>query len=251
MNREHQFAHYLAYLECQAQVPKPVRVYTSQRMAVAISRQTGSGAIRIAELLAEYLQAHGPVDDRPWTVFDKNLITKILEDQHLPARLAKFLPEDKVNAITDAVDEILGLHPPSWVVVRNSTQTILRLAELGNVILVGRGANAITGRLPNVLRVRLVGSLEKRIARIQELEHLNHEQARAFVERSDRGRIRYVQKYFHQDISDALLHDLTINTDRFSNEDVVRLIGDTVLRRMHSQQQQAYFEAEGVLAKAS
>lgn len=54
-------------------------------MAAAISRQTGSGSTRIANKLADYLQAFTPADARPWTVFDKNLITKVLEDHQLPA----------------------------------------------------------------------------------------------------------------------------------------------------------------------
>ncbi len=74
----------------------------------------------------------------------------MLEDHDLPAHLAKLLPEDKIAAINEMVDEILGLHPPSWPIVHQSIETILRLAEMGNVILVGRGAPAVTRRLPNV-----------------------------------------------------------------------------------------------------
>ncbi len=227
------FARCLAYLGSESRgTGEAVRVQNSPRMSVAISPQTGSGAIRIAEGLAEYLQAHGPTGERPWTVFDRNLITRVLEDHHLPARLEKFLPEDKVNAIRDAVDEILGLHPASWLIVHQSTETILRLAELGNVILVGRGANAITSRLPNVLRVRLVGSLEQRLARIQEAEHLNRVEALEFIRRTDRGRARYVKKYFHWAIADVLHYDLTINTDHLAEDEVVRLIGDALLQRI-------------------
>lgn len=34
------------------------------------------------------------------------------------------------------VDELLGLHPSSWTLVEHTTQTIRRLAVMGNVILV-------------------------------------------------------------------------------------------------------------------
>lgn len=235
MDSEDLFDRCLIYLDSQTKVqPGPVPFHNPVRMAVSISRQAGSGAVRIAQRLAEYLQARAAPDERPWTVFDQNLITKVLEDHHLPARLAKFLPEDRVSAISDTVDEILGLHPPSWVIVRQSVETMLRLAELGNVVLVGRGANAITSRLPNVFRVRLVGSLEQRIARVQEMEHLSRPAARGCVRRHDRGRAAYVRKYFHQDITNVLLHDVIINTDRLSEDEVVRLIGEPVLRRIQS-----------------
>jgi diguanylate cyclase (GGDEF)-like protein len=45
-----------------------------------------------------------------------------------------------MSEITDTLDELLGLHPPAWTLVRQMTETILHLAEMGNVILVGRGA---------------------------------------------------------------------------------------------------------------
>ena len=60
---------------------------------------------------------------------------------------AQLLP---VEAI---VEEVLGLHPSGWTLVQHATQTILRLAGLGRAILVGRGANIITARLPNVFHV--------------------------------------------------------------------------------------------------
>ncbi len=208
------------------------------RMAVAISRQTGTDADNIAEELAEYVEAHGPADEQPWTVLDRELMAKVLEDNHLPARLAKFLPEDKINAIRDAVDEILGLHPPSWLIIHESAQTILRLAELGNVILVGRAAAIITRRMPNVLGVRLVGSLEQRLARVQQEQHLNREDAEEFIRRNDRGRAAYVRKYFHQDVADVLLYDLTINTDNLTQDQIARMMGEVVLDRINAVQRE-------------
>ncbi len=235
METEGPLTRFLAYLNSQS--PARIRegaVRHPPRMAVAISRQTGSGAVRIAEGLAEYLQAKAPPDERPWTVFDKNLIAKVLEEHDLPTHLAKFLPEDKIAAINDMMDEILGLHPPASLIAHQSIETILGLAELGNVILVGRGASAITSRLPNVLRVWLVGSLERRVARVQEHWQLSRKDALEFTCHSDRGRARYVKKYLHQEVSNVLLYDLTINTDLFSTEEVVLLIGDAVLRRIRA-----------------
>jgi cytidylate kinase len=205
-----------------------------ERLAVAISPQTGSGAHHVAEELAEYLQAHTPASEPTWRVFDRDLITKVLEDHHLPARLAKFLPEDAYNTLDDMLDELLGLHPPSWLIVQQSIETILNLVRAGNVILVGWGVNAVTSKLTNVFHVRLVASLERRVARIQAREHLGHKEALAFIERADRGRARYMKRFFHQDIADVLLYGLLVNTDRFSDAEVVRLIGDAVLNRQRS-----------------
>ena len=45
------------------------------RLAVTISRQTGSGALAVGEKLAAYLEARVPRDLLPWRVFDRNLVS--------------------------------------------------------------------------------------------------------------------------------------------------------------------------------
>src|SRR5262245_23097114 len=129
--------------------------------AVTISRQTGSRGYEVAETLAKYLQAR-TASEVPWTVFDRNLVERVLADHHLPGQLARFMPEDRHSEIENILGDVLGVHPPSPSLVAKTTETILHLAELGNVILLGRGANIITSRLSYVFHVRLIGSLERR-----------------------------------------------------------------------------------------
>ena len=133
------------------------------RRAVTISRQAGCGALVVAEKLADYLQEHSRRRACPWTVFDRNLMDKVLEDHNLPTRLAKFLPEDRVSQMEDILADVFEVHPPVQTVIHQTAETMLRLAGLGNVILIGCGGNVITARLPHVLHVRLVAPLEKRV----------------------------------------------------------------------------------------
>jgi cytidylate kinase len=196
-----------------------------------MSRQTGSGAHTVAEKLAACLQARTSKDARPWTVFDRNLVEKVLEDHNLPQHLARFMPEDKVSEIEDTMDELFGLHPPSWTLVRQTADTILRLVELGNVIVIGRGATILTAKFDHVFHVRLVGSLEKRVAHIQEFHRLSKEAALELIRREDRGRQRYLKKHFKADIDDPLLYHLTINTDLVPYEKAARIIVDAMLER--------------------
>src|SRR5262249_7397219 len=137
-----------------------------QIRAVTISRQTGCEAAAVAAKLAEYVQARTPEDEAQWTVFDKNLVERGLEEHNLPQRLGRFMPESWSSEVEDTIDELFGLHPSSWILVRQTAETILRLAKLGNVIIIGRGANIITAKLDSVFHVRLVASLESRIRRI-------------------------------------------------------------------------------------
>jgi len=222
----------LTFINCQLRPldASAQRQAKEPKLAITISRQTGSGALVVAEQLADYLQARAPKESCPWTVFDRNLVEKVLEDHHLPAKLAQFMPEDRRSAIEDMMEELLGLHPPSWTLVHQVTETILKLADLGNVILVGRGANVITARLPHVFHVRLVGSLEKRIDRVQAAMHLGPEEAKDYIAEQELGRERYLRKHFRADINDPLGYHLVINTDRIPLEAAAQLIGDAALQ---------------------
>src|SRR5437016_2428512 len=77
--------------------------------SVTISRQVGCGAQQVAEKLAALLQQNALPDSPPWTVFDRNLMDRVMEDHHLPARLAQFLHEDRVTRIQEIVDSLIGV----------------------------------------------------------------------------------------------------------------------------------------------
>ncbi|MCU0785327.1 MAG: cytidylate kinase-like family protein [Verrucomicrobia bacterium] len=197
--------------------------------AVTISRQAGCGALEVAEKLAKLLQAYSPKAAPPWTVFDRNLMDKVLEDHHLPARLAKFLPEDRASHLQDILDDLFGFRPASGTVVQQASETILHLAEMGHVILIGRGATVITAKLPDVFHVRLVAPLEKRIEHAHEFYNMSKKAARDFIQREDTGRQRYLSKYFNTRIDDPLLYHLIINTGLVSYDEAARMIAEAVV----------------------
>ena len=223
-----------AFINAQLQPPDKPGSHPAgrvQKRAVTISRQAGCGALVVAESLANLLQTHSPKDTPPWTVFDRNLMDKVLADHNLPARLAKFLPEDRMTEMQDIMDELFGLRPPSWTVVQHTSETILQLAELGNVILVGRGGAVIAAPLPQVFHVRLVAPLEKRIEHAREFYGMSLKAARDFCPREDRGRRRYLKKYFEADIDDPLLYHIILNTGLMSYDQAAQTIAEAVLSR--------------------
>ena len=220
-----------AFVRYQLKPAEGAATHSQTKLAVTISRLAGSGAWMVSEKLADYLQRHAPAENVRWTVFDKELVDRILQDHNLPRTLAQFMPEDRVSAIGDAVEELLGLHPPSSSLVHQMTETILQLAELGNVILVGRGANVITASLPHVFHVRLIGSLERRIERVQARHRISREAARKFIRKEDAGRRRYLLRYLGKAIDDPLLYHLIINTDWVPVDRAAELIAQAMLRR--------------------
>jgi len=220
----------LSFISSQLQAAAESRALAEYgvRRAVTISRQTGCGALVVAEKLAHYLQEH-PQNASPWTVFDRNLMDKVLEDHNLPTYLAKLLPEDRVSQLEDFLSELLEVHPPSRTIVHQTAETMLKLAALGNVILIGRGGNVVTARLPDVFHVRLVAPFEKRVAHAHKYYNMTEAEARKFCLTEDLGRARYLKKHFNADINDPLLYHMIINTSQVSYDAAARLIGEAVL----------------------
>jgi cytidylate kinase len=191
---------------------------------VTISRQAGCRGFLFADELAVCLQGVLPKGDRPWTVFHRDLVEAVLRDHQLPARLASFMPEDRVGQLHDIIEDLFSLHPPTETLVRRTAETILRLAELGHAILIGRGASVITARLPGMLHIRLVASLESRVAHAMQFEHLDRKAALRWIKREEGGRRRYLKRYYGKDISDPLLYHFVINTDRVSLPEAVKVV---------------------------
>ena len=135
--------------------------------AVTIAHQTGAGSHDVAKVLAQLLHESEP-RAREWTVLDRQIVEKALEEHHLPAHLLKRMPEDRRSYLEDVFDELFGLRPPSWVLVPQVAETMRHLARAGHVILIGRGSTVVTSKLPNVFHVRLVASLATRIDHVRE-----------------------------------------------------------------------------------
>jgi cytidylate kinase len=219
-----------SYLSSQAAAQD--KVYQPQQPSITISRETGAGAVTIAQMLVERLNAVSKPsgDTASWMIFDRNLAKHVLTDHELSQNLEKFMVEDARLPVEAIVEELLGLHPTQWTLVQHTTKTILRLAALGRAILVGRGAEAITSRLPFVFHVRLVAPLEKRIQHTSKYYKLTEEDAAKMIKEADHARRRYVRRYFDADVEDPLLYDLVLNTGRLGFVRTAELIAQAAMR---------------------
>ena len=65
---------------------------------------------------------------------------------------------------------------------------------------------------------------------VSRINHLSKKAALEFIRKEDRGRERYLKKYFEADVDDPLLYDLTINIDRITYELAAKLIAEAVLK---------------------
>ena len=225
-----------ALLGCRAYLRAHAKLKDRERKpfpVVTISREAGAGALCVAELTTTLLnQAQSGKNRPPWTVFDKNIVEKALDDHELPGELKRFMPEDVRPFMTDTVEELLGLHPSHWTLVQQTTETILRLARLGNVILVGRAAHIITAAMENAVHVRLVAPEEKRARFLSRTGGMTTSEAHDYIRKTDRARRRYVYRFFDASVDDPLCYTMVLNTGRISFQTAAHLIAVAVEEKM-------------------
>ena len=90
--------------------------------------------------------------------------------------------------------------------------------------IVGRGSNFILNNIPNVIKVRFVAPLEKRVANIAELLDISVKDAEILVKRSDRERAGFCYYYFGEVWNEAANYDLVINTEFFNISDILEIL---------------------------
>ena len=213
------------------QEPERTERREQHRPFLTISRESGAYGTTIADELVKYLNQHERDSGLAWAALDKELVRKVIEDHKLPASFEAYFSQSSHSRIQDILEDFFGVHPPRETLVHKMSETVLRLASLGHVILIGQGAGIITRQLSGGTHVRLIGSLEKRVAHMTEYLGLPGRQAREHVMKEDRDRRDHIRRYFKVDIADPALYDIIINTDTVPLRQAVAIIGEMVMMR--------------------
>lgn len=109
-------------------------------------------------------------------------------------------------------------------------QVILEYAQAGDVIIVGRGGQAILRDMSGVLHVKVVGSEEMRTRRLMQRMGVDEKEALRQIHHSDRERMRYLKHFHGLNWHDPCLYDLVLNTDRLAVDVAVHLVIEATQR---------------------
>ncbi len=197
---------------------------------ITLSRLTGAGDINFPEKLVQALNSIDTKTESPWMYLDKDILQVVLEEHNLPKEISKYMPEGKISEIQDVIEQLFGLHPSEYKLIKKVSDTILHLSHLGNIVLVGRGANIITRNNINGIHIRLIDSFDNRSENIQRYFGLSKVEAAKLIDKEDSGRAAYVKKYFNKDINNSSQYSLVLNFEFLTVEDAIRLICHEVTR---------------------
>lgn len=164
--------------------------------AITISRQTGCQGDELARLVAQRLG---------WQLMSRDLINQ--------AALGVGMPHLALAAIDEL--GLLNLRPSSreWQVYQHEVERIIHeWADIGHIVIIGRGGQmALRGR-SDVLHVCVVAPLEMRVAQLQQEKNIPAHLALARLEASDKSRVNYMKRSYRVHPDDPALYHLIINT---------------------------------------
>lgn len=205
---------------------------------LTISRQFGSGGDDIVEQVVNllgyrYLDKRLMQDVASEVGLSSNEVVDFTED-HYKARTffqSLFGPRQRVVSQYSARTRgTAGLEETS-VVKLDEAQCIdlIRVSVLsaykrGNIVIVGRGSQAILADKPDVLHVRIEAPLTMRMARVSQQENMTQMEARALIAQRDFAAAQYLERFFGIDWNDPLNYSLVLNTGKCSNEMAAQVI---------------------------
>lgn len=226
-----------AYEKCKRYIESHLKEKTEKEQkkeifpCITISRQTGAGSYEVSQHIIKILDKYSIESEQKWTYFNKELIEKVIEEHHLPKIISEFAVESKYSHINDAVYELLGVKPSDWTLIQKTTETILQLGKMGKVIIVGRGGNITTSKLPNSFHVRLVAPLDKRIEHVKKVFGYSKDKALEYINKEDKARSQYLKTHFFHSPDEPTLYHLIINTGLLTYEQSAHIIANAVMKK--------------------
>lgn len=198
------------------------------RPTITISRTFGCEAFPLSERLKELLEARTA---EPWIIYDKALLERVSRDERLSMQLLEGLGGPSRAA--DTIGYLFPAHLHQDVVFRRVAKHILRVSELGNAIVVGRGGAIITQKLANCYHFRLDASVEFRVASMARRMEIPEREAQRLVQEHDKKREKLLEDCLHASVADPRYYDAIFNNARRSIGDIAECIVAYVAASWH------------------
>jgi cytidylate kinase len=168
---------------------------------IMISRECGCSAKRIAIKLSKILSGYSYLSETKtpveWQWVSKEIIEEAARELEMePGRVKNvFLSEVKthLHEVSTAFSTEKVYDADDQQVIDTVREVILKIAEAGNFIIVGRAAGAIARDISQKLSIKLQAPLDWRINRIMQISNMTKDEAQHYVLEIDRQRDLFVE----------------------------------------------------------
>ncbi len=187
-------------------------------MIITVGREHGSNGHIIARTVAEMLG---------YQCYDKEIVDKAAEDSNFSKEILDSYDEKRVSPYIVPTPHYIGMSEGfrlNMQVASAQFDAIRSLAERGDCIFVGRCADYVLRREPDLVRVFIMADEDFRIKTMMARQGLDETDARKLVRQVDKDRASYYRYYTDQIWGERENFDLCVNSGRTGVEGAVRVI---------------------------
>jgi len=217
----------------QREILKREKMNINEKFVITINRELGSGGRTIGRMLAEELGV---------PFYDKALIKALQDKYHLNVdeieklkgrdhgwwaefkRTLSFgLQHNEARYYQVAIGEGPDLLTTDEMF--KSEQEILKgIADEESCVVAGRSGFYVLRNHPNHISILIQASMDSRVERVARKQNITEENARKIIEKVDKMRENYVNKYTKTSRYDTRNYDLVISADGKTEDEIVEII---------------------------
>jgi cytidylate kinase len=195
---------------------KPAKKAKPHYHYICFSRKIGVGALEIADIIGKKIG---------YKVVDRQVLEYITGEKLLKAGTLSGFDEKYPGMVSEFASLLFG--EKSFTMgdyLRNVIDSVLKIAETGPTIFVGRATHLILPR-QDVLAVRIISSREHRIKRVAEILNVNEKQAAQEIDAQDKMQKDFFKKNFKKKDASPYEFDMVINRDYITSaKDAAELV---------------------------
>lgn len=158
-----------------------------------------------------------------WPVLDHEVLNEMAEGEFEKLRDFECLEEHDLSWLEDVA---LGIASSKYAwneYVHRLTEAVLSIARRKKAVFLGRATDLILPR-DRGLRLRIFASPEATVRAHAREREIPVEIARREIEALRERRRHFIESHFHADSDDPSRHDLLVNLERFTEDQIVELV---------------------------
>ena len=193
---------------------------------LSIGREFGSAGHEIAQKLADYYQL---------PLYDHNLLDEIAASKGLDSLELQGHDEVRRNRLFNR--NVRGMDSsPAYNLALLQFDFLREKAESGeSFVVVGRCSETVLRPYKGLISIFVLGDMDKKVARIMDLYHMNRKEAEEFIKEKDKRRKQYHNSHCELKWGDSRNYDLCINSSRLGVEETMRILVQYIDARRKNQ----------------
>jgi cytidylate kinase len=194
---------------------------------ITISRQFGAGGITLGKMIAEKLG---------YSFADTEIIKMVAEMANVSTNFVETVEKEAGGKFSKLINRLVS-KPLMERVLKDGhgyideeiyldylVLIIARLADEGNVVILGRGSQYILNDHPDAYHFLLINEFENRVNFMQERYQLSQARAAQVVRSEDKRRLNLYRKLHKTDYDKPSLYHMVLNMNKISLEKSMELV---------------------------